>query len=449
MIKRFILSSLFASGLVLLVGIPFVGAQEQEKDPYVCEGPYKGQKLSQEQLESIVKAHEKWMISLKKEGEQANLCEAYLWGAKLQGATLAMAQLQGAILIEAQLQRADLRGAQLQRADLGGAQLQGAILVWAQLQRADLGGAQLQKAYMAGAQLQGAILDRAQLQGANLARAQLQGASLNGAQLQGADLAIADVQDVWFELKPDSLPSIPSLATTKNLSTMTYTNSPHALVELREAFKQKGMRDQEREVTYAIERTKREKSWSEGSALDQIEAGFKYIMFEITSDYGMTPGRPLRILIVYTLGLSFLYGWVFRRPLENAKIFAVASQPVFEDYKALEDNLSPEKIAHEKKIPINYKFFYIKQWRTGGGNLKTLILTVLSCATGGFYFSLLSTFRLGWRDLNVGTWITRIQPRDYTLQATGWVKVVSGMQSLISVYLIALWALTYFGRPFE
>jgi hypothetical protein len=37
----------------------------------------------------------------------------------------------------------------------------------------------------------------------------------------------------------------------------------------------------------------------------------------------------------------------------------------------------------------------------------------------------------------------------YTLSATGWVRAVSGLQSLVSVYLLALWALTYFGRSFE
>ena len=66
-----------------------------------------------------------------------------------------------------------------------------------------------------------------------------------------------------------------------------------------------------------------------------------------------------------------------------------------------------------------------------------------------FYFSLLSAFSLGWRELNVGAWITRLQRREYTLRATGWVRTVAGLQSLMSVYLLALWALTYFGRPFE
>lgn len=66
-----------------------------------------------------------------------------------------------------------------------------------------------------------------------------------------------------------------------------------------------------------------------------------------------------------------------------------------------------------------------------------------------FYFSLLSAFAIGWRELNVGNWLTRTQRREYALRATGWVRTVSGIQALISVYLVALWALTYFGRPFE
>jgi len=65
------------------------------------------------------------------------------------------------------------------------------------------------------------------------------------------------------------------------------------------------------------------------------------------------------------------------------------------------------------------------------------------------YFSILSAFHIGWRDLNVGTWMTRLQPREYTLRATGWVRIVSAGQSLLSVYFLALWVLTYFGRPFE
>ena len=65
------------------------------------------------------------------------------------------------------------------------------------------------------------------------------------------------------------------------------------------------------------------------------------------------------------------------------------------------------------------------------------------------FFSVLSAFHIGWRELSVESWIARLNPYEYTLKATGWARTVSGIQSLISVYLLALAVLTYFGRPFE
>ena len=81
----------------------------------------------------------------------------------------------------------------------------------------------------------------------------------------------------------------------------------------------------------------------------------------------------------------------------------------------------------------------MKQGWGGAGGLVRL----------AFYFSLLAAFHLGWRELNVGNWIARLQRKEYSLRATGWPRTVAGLQSLLSVFLLALWALTYFGRPFE
>lgn len=65
------------------------------------------------------------------------------------------------------------------------------------------------------------------------------------------------------------------------------------------------------------------------------------------------------------------------------------------------------------------------------------------------YFSLLSAFNIGFREITVGNWISRLQRREYTFRAEGWVRVVAGVQSLLSVYMLAMWLLTYFGRPFQ
>lgn len=65
------------------------------------------------------------------------------------------------------------------------------------------------------------------------------------------------------------------------------------------------------------------------------------------------------------------------------------------------------------------------------------------------YFSILSAFRVGYREAKIGTWIGQLQSQEYTLTATGWVRTISGIQSLLSLYLLAMFVLTYFGRPFN
>ena len=65
------------------------------------------------------------------------------------------------------------------------------------------------------------------------------------------------------------------------------------------------------------------------------------------------------------------------------------------------------------------------------------------------YFSFLSAFSVGWHEINIGTWIGRLNPDEYTLRATGWLRSLSGFQSLVSIFLLALAFLCYFGDPFE
>jgi hypothetical protein len=49
------------------------------------------------------------------------------------------------------------------------------------------------------------------------------------------------------------------------------------------------------------------------------------------------------------------------------------------------------------------------------------------------YFSLLSAFQIGYRDFSIGTWLSRTQLRNFGLEPVGWVRTVSGFQSLLSV----------------
>jgi uncharacterized protein YjbI with pentapeptide repeats len=67
------------------------------------------------------------------------------------------------------------------------------------------------------------VLKGAELQEANLFRANLQGAHLSGANLQGA----------IYEPTPGALLDILMLRTARNLETLRFRGSPHALEELK------------------------------------------------------------------------------------------------------------------------------------------------------------------------------------------------------------------------
>ena len=42
------------------------------------------------------------------------------------------------------------------------------------------------------------------------------------------------------------------------------------------------------------------------------------------------------------------------------------------------------------------------------------------------YFSLISAVNIGFEDFTPGDWIRRLQTREYSLEAVGWVRVVAG-----------------------
>jgi hypothetical protein len=197
------------------------------------------------------------------------------------------------------------------------------------------------------------------------------------------------------------------------------------LVQLRELLQRAGLRSRERESTYAIERSKTHHAlarWRE-QPLAAAEALFRLIAFDWTVAYGLHPGRALLILIALIGGFAAAY--VAPLTTVAGRIYRVWPEGRIEELP------SPAMLASEAKVERLYP----------GGSLSLVCRAV--------QFSVLSAFHLGWRELNVGTWLARVQAHEYAMRATGWVRVVAGVQSLLSVYLLALWALTYFGRPFQ
>lgn len=374
-----------------------------------CDGKYKGIRPTKEELNKTLADHEKWYQTYKpsntdeaekvpQEG-RANLCEVALNGADLRMANLQFANLSGADLSVADLSGANLRYANLREAGLSDVNLSNAVLL--------------------GADLNNAVLTNANLSGTDLWKAILSGANLWNADLSKANLREADMYFVWFENKLGNLPKIESIAWARNLSQMQYWSSQDSLVELRDAFKKAGLRQQEREITYAIEHTRRQLRWKEGIR-GKVESTFKLILFELTSKYGMSPFRPLLII----LGLIFVFSIPYW--------FALNTDGRARVWQEWQKDMAPKDGGQEGSVPLyDNRCTHRRIWFA-------------------IYFSLLSSAcYIGWRGLNIGEWIIRMQRYEYTMRAIGWVRTVSGIQAVISIYLVSLSILPYYGRPFE
>jgi uncharacterized protein YjbI with pentapeptide repeats len=344
--------------------------------------------------------------------ERCNLSDAKLIGADLSGINLFRTNLRRATLFSADLSGANLSGADLSEATLFGADLSGADLSSANLSGASLFNTDLSGADLTFADLSNADLKNADLSGADLSGADLSGASLFDTNLTGAVMLGVILSGANYE--PATRPNGDTLPSLEGLDSIEWVDNPNGLVWLRQTFKDAGMREQERVLTYVFRKGLNKKT-------NNLNAAFNYVLFDLTSGYGLYPSRLLWILLVSYLLCAFTYSFGMLFPVGGKHALWRFWPPPEERLLERDQQRPPEMV------------------RFG----------IIRAPLWGLYFSLLSTFHIGWRDLNVGHWIQRASPYDYSVRATGWVKVVSGMQSLLSVYLIAMWFLTYFGRPFE
>ena len=107
---------------------------------------------------------------------------------------------------------------------------------------------------------------------------------------------------------------------------MTYKNSPDALVQLRKLFRDGGFQFQERQITYAINRRQ-----AEGS--DPIARWFNTVAFDWANQYGLNPGRALKIWLCVFLGYWFVYTLIMRLSSESGVYLVTKSPPAKQDGK--------------------------------------------------------------------------------------------------------------------
>jgi len=406
-------------------------------------------------LQAILNEHKKWIRTSQREGRQADLSGTKLTNVEIRDTDMIKANFSKSDLSYADFRRTNLgeavlRGANLTCARLEGAQLHGVDLTEMDLSSTTLSDAELGSATLVRATLKGSVLRGVKFNTANMNEANLTGADLTNVQfgdtdlrdanlrnamlvnayLGSANLEGADLFGATYEVNTD--PSPKSIAVAKNIEYMTHRRDSASLARCRSLFKETGFRDQERKITYALKSRQGELLWE--ACANEKGNCFEYwvnrILFDLTSQYGMNPGRVFIIVLVVFSGSTGAYWRMIHRSKDSGLSIIVPAdrdrqnQPL---WLLANLNKAAEKIEEggwvtkkEYKIEPNglgplsglgyYKALIRREW----------VLFRVSCL-----FSLMSTFNIKFRDVDFGRWLRQLMTKEYDIKATGWARTVS------------------------
>jgi Pentapeptide repeats (8 copies) len=307
-----------------------------------------------------------------------------------------------------------------------------------------------------------AIFTGANLVGTDLSNANLSGVRLNGANLTGANLthtalAGADLTGTVFE--PSCLPEPGSFAAAENLDRVTFATDSSALSQMRQKLQDTGFVRQERQIIYAIRRREGERIYHDARPPNQTEQSMiriralkpwtpsirglmlyyaDRIAFERTCGYGLYPFRPLLLIAIAGALWSTLY-WLLMhtqgRSGLSMKVTRISSP-------------SGTVRTHKRMLRGDFgRLFQAKSYSSlhALGEVFGKEWSLLCAAS---YFSLLTAFGMSFREWDPGKWIRLLPLREYELAPVYWMRPLAGVQSLLSLYLLVLSVLTFFGRPF-
>ena len=269
------------------------------------------------------------------------------------------------------------------------------------------------------ANLCNAVLFKANLSGADLSQADLSGAELQMAKVSKAKLAYVNLKGSTYA--PASEPPDPYVAGIEGLATLSAGKGEQiGLVQLRKLLQDAGLDESEREVTSSIQRNRtRDQISSQFWSLAWIEGVLRGVGFGWTTAYGLHPERALARILLLGIILTPVYMRVMLHPTQTSRIVQVFPQDRV-------DMIDADSSSEQARMKVAKATSWWSAFRWAS------------------HVSLLSAVNIGFEQFTPGDWIRRLQGSDYSLQAVGWVRTVAGAQALISVYLLAMWALTQF-----
>lgn len=425
----------------------------------------------------IVSRHRVWVKTAGAEGARANFTKANLQGLKIQ-----MVELVNATFSSADLSRSDFTAVNLTGADLSGitlsdahwsgvvlvnANLSGAFIsqtemLWTQLQKAKFSNSSVLGSKITDSNLKGAKLDHTTFVGGSLQNSLLDDADLRSAGLLGTDLSGtrfsgADLQDTAYE--PITAPELRGIANAHHLESLRMLTSPDALTALRQAFVAGGYTEQRNRLTYVLKRQENDLRWRrahdtnctepscrterllghecvegacQGRWVNYFYYGLNWIFFDWTVRYGMAPEHALMLLIGQGIFFALVYCGFLHFSRRSSLIMVKrrrASKPE-----------SLRRVRYRPRIiPSSTGWRYRWNWLVREIHLIRVAL----------FFSLLNTFHSGFNAVDPGKWIRLLTKHEYNLEPERWLRTVAGVQTVVSLFLFAMWLLTQFGHPFE
>jgi uncharacterized protein YjbI with pentapeptide repeats len=380
---------------------------------------------------------------------------------------------QGKVLAQFPLRDLNLHDANLRSSNFSSSDAENVKLLWSKLEKASFSNSNLKNANFSHARLNNADLEEANLVGALLYKANLDGTNLSKATFgcsKDDPSKCTDITSASFH-GPSCLYNHNKMTVecdekklvftnfkgANNIKSLVYDYSSHlnfppTLISLRKHLRENGFEREAREITYVIQRGLDEEALfdsSKKSTSDILGAFVRKVAFDYTVEYGVSPSNALVILLYTLIGFSFVYMLMLR-----AQVY---SNSKYLGYILL---ITPKVIAPGRLNIVEYEDGIFKSeslLRVVHEYLNTLLPDVSSRKLNikhyfylyrhAFWFSALSSFHFGWRDLNVGGWLARLQPKQFTYKPMYLFRVLSGVQSLVCIYLLAIFVLSYFGNP--
>lgn len=374
---------------------------------------------------------------------------------------LSGADLRFSILRRAQFERADLAGADLSCADLTQAKGAGAALRATKLDGAVLGSADLSFTALYRAKLVHANLSNANLQSADLSEADLTGALLSASNLDKAILSQVNLRQADY--RPIGMPAAaPRL--NHLLEVYPRTSEFSGLSALRKALVEGGDPSQARTVTYVIE------TWRDRYRLDAVAGepwrlhalgvralvAVRSVAFGLTVDFGLTPRRAAALLAASIPAFALIYVLLiqFGSGRQRSDLPDATSSSAINVYGPRMRETAKTKLENRDGL---YRVTPKGIIKLDGSRLRESTETELKRIDAivwddligpALWFSVLSAFRFGYGSFTLSSWFAVMQPHEVEYRAVGPIRVVGGLQSLLSLYLLVLFVATLFGDVF-